>query len=257
MIKLFRNIRQNLLKEGKTSKYFKYAIGEIVLVVIGILIALQINNQNDARKELTKEMHYLQNIKSDLQTNIVEMDKYMATRTECIAAANRIIEHFEGKALTDISKFNEDQINIYSWRKFYQSNNTFQELTNSGNLAIIKNDSIKNMLLDIESLYKVMKAEEEHFRYDTEILLYEPLYNLMDLNPMVKNYTYRASNGQAGENIELSKTEFDSFLKDKKIKNGFVMTVLEFTVLNDMFRDMKQVSEKLIKIIEKEIEKNK
>ncbi|MDA9089574.1 DUF6090 family protein [Maribacter arcticus] len=51
MIKFFRTILQNLLNEGKTTKYFKYAIGEIVLVVIGILIALSINNWNDARKE--------------------------------------------------------------------------------------------------------------------------------------------------------------------------------------------------------------
>jgi len=49
MIKFFRKIRQNLLSEGKTGKYFKYAIGEIILVVIGILIALQINNWNQQR----------------------------------------------------------------------------------------------------------------------------------------------------------------------------------------------------------------
>jgi hypothetical protein len=52
MIKLFKKIRQNLLLENKTSKYFKYAIGEIVLVVIGILIALQINNWNENKKSL-------------------------------------------------------------------------------------------------------------------------------------------------------------------------------------------------------------
>ena len=55
MIKFFRNIRKNLLSEGKTSKYLKYAIGEIVLVVIGILIALQINNWNENRKTRVKE----------------------------------------------------------------------------------------------------------------------------------------------------------------------------------------------------------
>ena len=47
MIKFFRNIRLNLMETGKTGNYFKYAIGEIILVVIGILIALQINNWND------------------------------------------------------------------------------------------------------------------------------------------------------------------------------------------------------------------
>ncbi|MFH4966113.1 DUF6090 family protein [Gaetbulibacter sp. M235] len=50
MIKLFRNIRQSLLKEEQTSRYFKYAIGEIVLVVIGILIALTVNNWNERNK---------------------------------------------------------------------------------------------------------------------------------------------------------------------------------------------------------------
>jgi len=51
MIKLFRNIRQKLVAEGKTTNYLKYAIGEIVLVVIGILIALQINNWNESQIE--------------------------------------------------------------------------------------------------------------------------------------------------------------------------------------------------------------
>ncbi len=59
MIKFFRNIRQNLLNEGKTTKYLKYAIGEIVLVVIGILIALQINNWNINRLNIEKENRYL------------------------------------------------------------------------------------------------------------------------------------------------------------------------------------------------------
>ena len=66
MIKLFRKIRQNLIMENKTSKYFKYAIGEIVLVVIGILIALQINNWNENRKLQQREVQILNEIKSDL-----------------------------------------------------------------------------------------------------------------------------------------------------------------------------------------------
>ena len=54
MIKFFRTIRQNLLNEGRTTKYLKYAIGEIVLVLIGILIALTINNWNQERQQKTK-----------------------------------------------------------------------------------------------------------------------------------------------------------------------------------------------------------
>ena len=66
MIKLLRNIRQNLLNEGKTSKYFKYAIGEIILVVIGILIALSINTWNEERKEKAIVVNVLKNIRYDL-----------------------------------------------------------------------------------------------------------------------------------------------------------------------------------------------
>jgi len=63
MIKVFRKVRQNLIMENKTSKYFKYAIGEIVLVVIGILIALQINNWNDRRLLGESEIESYHNIK--------------------------------------------------------------------------------------------------------------------------------------------------------------------------------------------------
>jgi len=70
MIKFFRHIRKSLLMENKTSKYFKYAIGEIVLVVIGILIALQINNWNENRKQKVKEVDALENIKTSLLSDL-------------------------------------------------------------------------------------------------------------------------------------------------------------------------------------------
>ena len=66
MIKFFRTIRQNLLNEGKTGKYFKYAIGEIVLVVIGILIALQINNWNESLKKKAEIKNSLIALRNDL-----------------------------------------------------------------------------------------------------------------------------------------------------------------------------------------------
>jgi hypothetical protein len=58
MIKFFRKIRQNSLSEGKTGKYLKYAIGEIILVVIGILIALQLNNLNENKKIMYLKRKY-------------------------------------------------------------------------------------------------------------------------------------------------------------------------------------------------------
>ncbi|MEH6620929.1 DUF6090 family protein [Maribacter arcticus] len=71
MIKFFRKIRKNLLNEGKTTKYFKYAIGEIVLVVIGILIALQINNWNENRKENHKLSDIYSNLLLDIKADSI------------------------------------------------------------------------------------------------------------------------------------------------------------------------------------------
>lgn len=245
-----------MLNEGKTSKYLKYAIGEIVLVVIGILIALQINNNNEANKARTKELHYLKNIKTDLLLNIENINNFIETRKTKIHSANMVLEYYEGKPLTNLKDLNSNLLNVYIWHKFYQINNTFLELTNSGNLATISNDSIKNGLLNIDALYKELKGEEEHYRFDTEVLLYEPSFSTLDLNPLTKKYMYDVSNGQVGENAEIPRENFEILLKDTKHKNGFVMAVYEFTIMNGQLERMKDMSEKLIELIVKELKKD-
>lgn len=75
MIKFFRHIRKSLLKENKTSKYFKYAIGEIVLVVIGILIALQINNWNETKQKENKLQFIYLEVQRELALNIKTLDR--------------------------------------------------------------------------------------------------------------------------------------------------------------------------------------
>ena len=253
MLKFFRKIRQNLLMENKTGKYLKYAIGEIILVVLGILIALQINNANEERKIRKQELHYLENLKTDLKLNITELEEYIAVRNTRIESANKVLEYFEGKPLTDLNDFAFHTTNIYIWQKFSQHDNTFQELVNSGNLALISNDSIKNGLLNLQALYKKLKNEEAHFRYDAEVLLYEPSYDVLDLNPIVKNFTYQVTEGQAGENVKLPRENYEAMLKDIKQKNGFVMAVYEFSVMNAQFNEMKAMCNSIIKLINKEI----
>ena len=94
MIKFFRKIRQNLIMENKTSKpalpagrYFKYAIGEIILVVLGILIALQINNWQQHKKDKALEQRYLKNLVEELekdsmalQENAIKLERQANTK---------------------------------------------------------------------------------------------------------------------------------------------------------------------------------
>lgn len=255
MIRIFRNIRQTLAAEHNVAKYLRYALGEIVLVVIGILVALQVNNWNEQRKQRANELHYLTNLKADLNLNIAEIDHYITTRNSQIASAKEVLEYFEGKPLTDLDEFNRHTINVYTWQKFFQINNTFQELTNSGNLAIISSDSIKHGLLNLETLYKKLKYEEEHFRYDSEVMLYEPSYGIVDIHSIVKNFTYHITQGQQGENVKLSTEDFKELLRNRKHKNGFAMATYELSFMNSQLEGMKSLCNRIVILIDKELDK--
>ena len=255
MIKLFRNVRHRLLAEGRLSRYLFYAIGEIVLVVIGILIALQINNWNDARKDRARELGYLRNIREDVSGNIRELDDYLATRQQGIEAAQRILAHYDGKPIEDPSAFNADSIRIYNWRRFYLGDNTYQELIGSGNFALLSNPAVKDGLLDIESMYRKLKGEEDHFRFDSESLLYRPLYATTNLGPMLQDYMFQMSKGKEGRGDALDARYFDPVLHNLEARNGFWMTILEFDIMNGQMRVMRDRSSQLLADIDAELKR--
>jgi hypothetical protein len=97
MIKFFRRIRQNLLNEGKTSKYFKYAIGEIVLVVIGILIALQINNWNENRKEQVQELNLVKQLFEDAKNDSIFFQSRLQLFSAQMTTYEQLTDFCEGK----------------------------------------------------------------------------------------------------------------------------------------------------------------
>ncbi|MAD97154.1 MAG: hypothetical protein CMB99_07510 [Flavobacteriaceae bacterium] len=93
MIKFFRRIRKSLLEQDKMGKYFKYAIGEILLVVIGILIALQINNWNENRKDRIIEKKILSEVLLDLQINRGDLEDMIKIAEERLKKVEEINEH--------------------------------------------------------------------------------------------------------------------------------------------------------------------
>ena len=97
MIKFFRNIRKSLLNEGKTGKYLKYAIGEIVLVVIGILIALQINNWNENRKLENSKEKLMLALKKELLINQETLERYTLELYDSNSKFNKVLNVSAGK----------------------------------------------------------------------------------------------------------------------------------------------------------------
>ena len=146
MIKFFRKIRQNLLSEGKTRKYFKYAIGEIVLVVIGILIALSINNWNENRKNKIAEADYYCRILEDLELN----DNLIDDTSELISYKIKLSKEL----LLDLNTIPNDRsiiLNkfVVALRQdvFVPSNIAFEDITSSGQLKLLTDLKLKSRLI--------------------------------------------------------------------------------------------------------------
>jgi len=178
MIKFFRRIRQNLLYEGKTSKYFKYAIGEIVLVVIGILIALSINNWNQNRIEQDKEQVYLTNIKRDLQNQLKSIDLQLEHEKKYIDNTQPFLDYYYKYKKIKLDAAFTRHLSIATERKtFVRTDPTYTDLISSGNIDIIKDISFKNKLIEyyqnLERIEKVNQNNNIHLNdqiYFSEIL---------------------------------------------------------------------------------------
>lgn len=149
MIKFFRKIRQNLLSEGKTGKYFKYAIGEIVLVMIGILLALQVNNWNQRLKneELSKLYYsdFISEVSSDISTlnsRIVWNEKIMQNVSSIIttlATKNELSE-------SELALFYEQSGSLTRESYFIPETSTFRQLESNGNGNLIKDKELRDNL---------------------------------------------------------------------------------------------------------------
>jgi len=159
MIKFFRKIRYEHMEKGKTEKYLKYAIGEIILVVIGILIALQINNFNEQRKDRAKEQVILKNLMEDYQANLLQLKEKMAMRNKMIVSAFEIL-----KAIDDPKSINRDILIshlavVIDWPTFDPIQN---DLISSGNLRLIRNEKLTRLLSnwssDIVALQEIESA---------------------------------------------------------------------------------------------------
>ena len=162
MIKFFRKIRQDLLSKGKTGKYLKYAIGEIILVVIGILIALQINNWNEERKSDNKGKELIRLIYNDLNTDITNLNGVVKRLDEQLNAAENLLVIFESqnKFIEDTLAFSNDWARS-SWPLSVERvQNTFSELKTSGQSTLI-ND--KSLIDDLNQFYISYDSRIDNF----------------------------------------------------------------------------------------------
>ncbi|WP_375324520.1 DUF6090 family protein [Flagellimonas sp. GZD32] len=159
MLKFYRKIRKDLLSDGKTRKYLKYAIGEIVLVVIGILIALQINNWNENRKDARMEIQVLREISDNLGEDILSLENDVQLNQISINNV-RLIEEIlaNSSSLPDslLRKFGAVTFNATYTLKW----SGYKNLSNIG-FHILTEDTVRESITNLyETHYSFIKERE-------------------------------------------------------------------------------------------------
>jgi hypothetical protein len=173
MLKFFRKIRKNLLAEGKTAKYLTYAVGEIVLVVIGILIALSINNWNENRKDHIMSVQFLKGISDDLKKDVVLVDSVLQLNKKSFSIISSIDSVFHKKPFYEAEKFTQffgepDTLDFeqlfYRPTSFRPINGTYNSLIADGKTTLIKDKEL------FEKIQRIYNANHDRVASNYEVI---------------------------------------------------------------------------------------
>lgn len=262
MIRFFRKIRQQLLTENKFSKYLLYAIGEVVLVVIGILIALAINSYNENQKNIEQEQVILKQLKTDYIANLLQLENKIEMRRKLIAESLNVLEITSKDIPTGKDSLSMIFATFFMDPTFDPIDN---DVMNSGNIKLIRNDTLKQLLSHWTSDIKAYSESEQiqHDHYISEII---PFMKEVGIMRNANHVFWRAQElrmgfldkGKNNKILTIGKStkeiDVQSILKDPRLE-GLVTFIFTFSqVCNLEGQTLKEKMQKIIEIIESEIE---
>ena len=250
MINFFRKIRKKLADDNQFLKYSRYAIGEILLVVIGILIALQINNWNEERKDSIELDNYLVKIADNIDQDIRTLKWLQVRRDSVFIQAKRSAKLLMERDFTDF----ETMIGgVRCFYEFYFSANKsgYEALKNSQFLGRIKNPLIDSLLTKYYA--RVESIEKVEISYNTFIERMEvELNSSIDYTPMfefIQSREYPDEHEIDFENqewIKRNQEELMPFIKSKAFKSAVFRTALQE---NDYYHRLIRTGSELTKEI--------
>jgi Family of unknown function (DUF6090) len=244
MIKFFRKIRQNLLSEGKTGKYLKYAIGEIILVVIGILIALQINNWNENRKANALAKKYITEIKTDLINDTLTYNSALK-RLDKTLEMHKILLNPELTSNISIDSLHSIVSSCFHSIRIYKIDNaTYLKLSNTG---FLDSGIYTDIFKEINTYYnKEYAAYSEYIKWDVE--------QSIDMsNPNFLGHYKTSVNLSNYLNDEKSSENFRNFISSNEFINHTWAHYTRKQTVIDRLLYQKKIATELIKKIESEL----
>ena len=179
-MKLFKDIRQSLIKEGNFKRYLLYAVGEILLVMIGISLAFQVSNWDDNRIKKNAENRYYENVRDQIADDrdlIYEQIHFNNRYLVQFKYANEILE------ANDRSKMDTLGIivrNLTQYSDFDKKGNIYERLVNSGEIKLLRNDAIVKGIRQLEEKYNYINRMES-IHYDAMIK-----HVIIAINPIIK-----------------------------------------------------------------------
>jgi len=237
MINFFRKIRKKLADDNKPLKYMRYAIGEIVLVVIGILIALSINNWNEWRKDREKEQKVLETLADNLERNSVILREGLSRVEELHKSAKIVFNFFEGKVTYHDSLDNHFRLGRRNGvMQGIISLEGYENYKNAG-FDIILSDAIKTNVLD---LFEVRYPHLEAYR---QLLLVA--YNRLSEYEMIKTQYFRMNKPINIVNLLKSNEMYEMYIEVNSVRS-LLEVELNRTLDN---------TEKVLQLIKEEIGK--
>jgi len=198
MIKFFRSIRKQLLTENKFSKYFFYAIGEILLVVIGILIAVQINKAYNDQVNRNLERFYLGGIVKDIKIDIDRLDENIILDSIKVHSGNFILDHYKNPTKKKDSVLLAHFSNLSPLTGYEQNDIVFAGIKSSGRLNVISNNSILNTIQNYYSHgTRIADVLEGNNKIFTEVYAHYLYNGQYDMNSILSSLgiTYAKSDG--------------------------------------------------------------
>ncbi len=227
------------MEKNKTGKYLKYAIGEIVLVVIGILIALQINNWNENRKINKEELQLIESLHKEFTYNKNELERSIK-RAQLIQKSCETILNNTGNREMKLSKIESDSLinwGLTSIITYDPSNGILENIISSGKIQIIKNEKLKNLLSSWNGFLNDVKEDETWAVNERNQFIFPFLYKN-------SNYTSITSDGKQNSQIA---SGFDADYKE-------VYKLLEFENLVNSTRIWNRKNERNYKNLKRSID---
>lgn len=216
MIKFFRQIRQQLLMKNKTGKYLKYAIGEIVLVMVGILLALQVNNWNEQRKMDLKEKSVLAAIHEEFTQNQMQFNSIVSQHKKAYQSCEKLIALFP----IDVNEHNLDSISLYLYNSkgaptFNPSQGSISSIISTSSFDIIRNDKLRDLLISWPDLVTDYQEDEIEARRTLDNLI-DPYFS--------KNFDFNFNFKDARNTLKsLESLEFEYLIR---IRHQYISYIL-------------------------------